>query len=308
MGEEFASTFEDDVWPIRTMLFVPSNRPDWVPKAADVEPEAVILDLEDSVAPSDKMRARGLLNSEIAILRERGVAAIVKINSLSQGGLDDLRSSVHPGLAAVLLPKAGSPDEIRRLHDALSYEEGRAGLPHGKVGIIALPETAEALKFAYEIAKASPRVKGLLSGVGPIQGDIAFAVGFRATVEGREQQYLQSKTILDSRAAGAQFPIAGVFVSPMDDLVQLETLVRHAKTVGFSGVHLVHPKHVKIANKVMRPSPEEIEYFTELIVAIEAGQREGRGAVQYRGAMVDLAMLPTARSIVAEAARYNRRR
>ena len=114
--------------------------------------------------------------------------------------------------------------------------------------------------------------------------------------------------ILDSRAAGALFPIAGVFVSPMDDLAQLETSVRHAKTMGFAGVHLVHPKHVKIANEVMRPSSEEIGYFTELIAAIEAGQHEGRGAVPFRGAMVDLAMLPTARSIVADAARYNRRR
>jgi citrate lyase subunit beta/citryl-CoA lyase len=307
MSGQSAAASGDGLWPIRTMLFVPSNRPDWVPKAADVGPDAVILDLEDSVAQNDKMRARGLIDREIATLRDRGVAAIVKTNPLLRGGLDDLHASVRPGLAAILLPKAGSADEIRRLHDALSYEEGRAGLVHGEIGIIALPETAEALKFGYEIAKASARVKGLLSGVGPIQGDIAWALGFRATIEGREQQYLQSKMILDSRAAGADFPIAGVFVSPMDDLVQLETLVRHAKTMGFTGVHVVHPSHVKTANKIMRPSPEEVEYFSGLIAAIEAGQRDGRGAVRYRGTMVDLAMLPTARSIVADAARYNRR-
>jgi citrate lyase subunit beta / citryl-CoA lyase len=294
------------VWPIRTMLFVPSNKPEWIPRAIESGPNAVILDLDDSVAPSEKVRARQLIDREISSLSAAGVAVIVKTNSLTQGGVDDLRSSVRPGLCAVLLPKTASADEIRRLHDILSYEEGRAGLDHGEVSIIGLPETPEALHFAYDIAKASVRVKGLLTGVGPIQGDIAFAAGFRATVEGREQLFLQSKTILDSRAAGAMYPIAGVFASPIEDLVMLEALVRHAKIMGFSGVHVVHPSHVAIANAVMRPSVEEVAYFEGLIEAIEAGQREGRGAVRYQGAMIDLAMLPTAREVVADAKRYAR--
>ena len=279
-----------------------------VAKSNRLDPDAIILDLEDLVAPRDKIRARGMVPSAIEVLHSRGVAAIIKVNSLPQGGLDDLKAAMHPALNAVLLPKTASADEIRLLHDHLSFEEGKAGLPHGEISIIALPETAEALRHSYEIARASSRVKGLLGGVGPIQGDIAFAVGFRATVEGHEQQYLQSKLILDSRAAGAIFPIAGVFASPIEDLAMLEMLVVRAKTIGFSCVHLVHPSHVGIANRIMRPSAEEVAYFSGLITALEEGQREGRGAVRYQGAMVDLAMLPTARAVIADAERYALRR
>ena len=98
------------LWPLRTMLFVPANRPDWLPKAIDSDPDAIILDLEDSVAPRDKIRARGMVPSAIEVLHSRGVAAIIKVNSLPQGGLDDLKAAMHPALNAVLLPKTASAE------------------------------------------------------------------------------------------------------------------------------------------------------------------------------------------------------
>jgi citrate lyase subunit beta/citryl-CoA lyase len=297
----------DDIWPLRTMLFVPANRPDWIPRAIEVDPDAVILDLDDSVAPSDKLRARGLVRGEVEQLRASGVAAIVKIRTLQQGGLEDVAEVLFPGVVAIILPKTDSPDEVRKLHDTLSYHEGRAGLPHGSTSLVLLCETPEALRFSYEIAKASPRVKGLLGGVGALQGDIAWAAGFRATVEGREQQYIQSKLILDSRAAGAMYPVAGVFATPVDDMEQLGMLIRRAKQLGFACVHLIHPSHVALANEIMRPSVEEEAYYRGLLEALEQGQREGRGAVRYEGAMIDLAMLPTARAVVTDAERYRQR-
>lgn len=294
-------------WPIRSMLYVPATRPDWVIKAINAGPEAVILDLEDAVGPNQKATAPALVPQEIEALRSHGVSAFLRPNVVTRGGAEDLLACVRPGLTGIILPKA-SVEEVRVAHDALSYAEGKAGMQHGEVGIIALPETAEGIRSGYDIAKASRRVKGLLGGVGTIEGDVAWTCGFRPTVEGREQIYFQSKIILDSRAAGAAFPIAGVFSPRIDDLVTLEVFVRRARELGFTGAAVIHPSHVKIVNAVFQPSEQAVTYYEGLIAALEEGHRRGEGAVRYEGAMVDLAMLPIARDVVAEASRRKLRR
>jgi citrate lyase subunit beta/citryl-CoA lyase len=293
-------------WPIRSMLYVPATRPEWVIKAVNAGAEAVILDLEDAVGPNEKATAPKFVPSEIETLHSHAVSAFLRPNMMSLGGADDLLACVRPGLTGIILPKA-SVDEVRRAHDVLSYAEGKVGMQHGTVGIIALPETAEGLRSGYDIAKASPRVKGLLGGVGTIEGDVAWACGFRPTVEGREQFYFQSKIILDSRAAGASYPIAGVFSSRIDDLATLETLVRRARELGFTGCAVIHPSHVKIVNTVFRPSEQEVSHYEGLITALEEGHRRGEGAVRYKGAMVDLAMLPIAQEVLSEARRLKMR-
>ena len=225
---------------------------------------------------------------------------------MSAGGVDDIYACVRPGLTGIILPKA-SVDDMRRADDALSYAEGKAGLRHGEVSIIALPETAEGVRNGYDIAKASQRVRGLLGGVGVLEGDLAWSCGFRPTLEGHEQLYLQSKVILDSRAAGALYPVAAVFSPRLDDLATLEIMARRAKQLGFTGGAVIHPSHVKTINTIFRPTESEIAHYEGLIAALEDGHRKGHGAVQYKGAMVDLAMLPIARDVVVESRRHRPR-
>jgi len=202
----------------------------------------------------------------------------------------------------VVLPKASSAAEIAVLADLLSYFEGRAGLPHGTVGILPLPETALGMLHAADLAGASPRVKGLHGAIsGPVSGDFARAFGFRATLEGSEQLYLASKLVLDSRAAGAMYPIAGIFGTPIEDTAAAERMIRRAKEIGYSGVAVMHPSHVAIAKAVYRPTPEEREYFQGMLDAFAAAEKAGLGAVRYQGAMVDYAMLALAREVLAEA-------
>ena len=163
------------------------------------------------------------------------------------------------------------------------------------------------MQSAHLLAAASARVAGMLTAVGgPIAGDIARAAGIRPTVTGEEQAYLQSKIVLDSRAAGARYPIAGIIGKPLTDLKMVEDLVRRAKAFGFSGAALIHPDHVKIANDVFRPTAEEIEYFEGMLAAFAEAERAGKGAVSYRGGMIDYAMLPLARDVIAEARRKPR--
>jgi len=294
------------MWPIRSALFVPAHRRDWVGKAIRVSPGAAVLDIEDSVPPDAKPQAMANLRDEIAELRAAGVGAFVRVNPLSDRTGEEIAAATTEGLTAIVLPKAASPDEIRRLHDILSYQEGRAGLPHGSVGILPLPETPEGMHDACALAKASPRVKGIHGAIsGPVSGDFARAFGFRATGDGIEQLYLASKLVLDSRAGGAPYPIAGIFGTPMNDLPAVERLIRRARDVGYTGVAVMHPSHVAVANAVYRPTTEEVAYFTGLLAAFEAAEKAGLGAVSYQGAMVDYAMLPLAQEVMAEARRLN---
>jgi citrate lyase subunit beta / citryl-CoA lyase len=293
-------------WPLRSMLFVPGHMPERVRKTPRFSPDAVVVDLEDSVPPKEKPRARALVAENIALLRAEGIPVVVRVNGMTEGAREDLAACVVPGLTTVMLPKADNPDEIAELHDLLSYREGLASIPHGQISILPIPETAKGLRSAHQLAAASARVCGLLTAVGgPIAGDIARAAGIRPTVAGDEQTYLQSKIVLDSRAAGARYPIAGIIGTPLNDLKMVEDLVRRAKAFGFSGAALIHPDHVKIANDVFRATPDEVAYFEGMIAAFEEAERSGKGAISYRGAMVDYAMLPTAREIVDEARRHS---
>jgi citrate lyase subunit beta/citryl-CoA lyase len=144
-------------------------------------------------------------------------------------------------------------------------------------------------------------VKGLHGAIsGPVSGDFARAFGFRATLEGSEQLYLASKLVLDSRAAGAMYPIAGIFGTPIEDTAAAERMIRRAKEIGYSGVAVMHPSHVAIAKAVYRPTPEERAYFQGMLDAFAVAEKAGLGAVRYQGAMVDYAMLALAREVLAE--------
>jgi citrate lyase subunit beta/citryl-CoA lyase len=292
------------MWPIRSALFVPAHRRDWVGKAIRVKPGAAVLDIEDSVPPQFKPQAMDNLKSEIAELRSAGVGAFVRIQPLHDGTAPEVAAAVTEGLTAIVLPKVATPAEIQTLADMLSYYEGKAGVTYGSTGILPLPETAEGMFAARDLAKASTRVRGIHGALsGPVSGDFARAFGFRATADGLEQAYLASKLVLDSRAGGAMYPIAGIFGTAQDDLPAVERLIRRARDFGYTGVAVMHPTHVTVANAVYKPTPEEVAYFQGLLAAFEAAEKAGLGAVSYQGAMVDYAMLPLAREVLADAKR-----
>jgi citrate lyase subunit beta/citryl-CoA lyase len=291
-------------WPLRSFLFLPANREELVLKVHKFAPEAVILDLEDSVPEEEKPQARAAIPKLVKILVDAGIAPFVRINSFECGALDEVASSVCPGLRGFVIPKIENAAQVQEIDRFLGYQEGKRGIAFGSIDLIGLPETASGLRRAHEIAAASPRMKGLMTPVsGPVGADVARAVGYRATPEGLEQLYLASKIILDCRAAGALFPIGAIIGAPVDDLQTTKKLIDRAKSLGFQGLALIHPSHVRIANDALRPTSEEINYNQRLLKAFEAARIEGRGAFRFEGAMVDFAMLAAAKETVAEGER-----
>lgn len=203
-----------------------------------------MLDIEDSVPPEFKAQAMEYLKDEIAELKAAKVGTFVRISPLHERTEEELAAAVTDGLTAIVLPKAQPVTDVRRLHDLLSHHEGRADLPHGTVGILPLPETAERMHDVRAPAGVSDRVRGIHGALsGPVSGDFARTFGFRATSDGIEQPYFASKLVLDSRAAGAMYPIAGIVGTPIEDLDATERLFRRARDFVYTGVEVMHPSH-----------------------------------------------------------------
>ena len=292
-------------FPLRSMLYIPAHKLDWVRKVSRHSPDAVILDLEDAVSPAQKITARAAAREGIQILRDAGIAPLVRINAMEVGGGEDAAAVMTDGLCGIVQPKVRGAADVRELDVALSFAEGRAGLPLRSIAIIATPETASGLRNTYKIALASPRVTSLVGLVGgPVAGDFARAAGFRPTMEGSEQLYFASKTMLDCRAAGIEFPISALIGTRLDDLAAVRMLAERAKTLGYTGSMVIHPSHAAVVNAVFSPSEAEISDAVDLLDAMQRAEQAGDGAIAHRGQMVDYAMVDQAKATLNLAARY----
>ncbi|MFF5361828.1 HpcH/HpaI aldolase/citrate lyase family protein [Streptomyces scabiei] len=290
--------------PLRSLLFVPGTRTDWLPKARAAGADAAVLDLEDAVPAAHRPSARAGVSEAVARAaaapadRAGGMALFVRVNPLDGWAeAEELRAVVRPGLAGVVLPKVRSAQDVRLADRLLGWCEREQGLPPGQVALVPLLETARALREAYDIARAAPRIAylGALTAPG---GDVERAVGYRWSPEGTETTALRSRVLLDVRAAGVPCPVGGVWTR-VGDLPGLRAFAEQNRSLGYEGMMAIHPSHVPVINEVFSPGPAELARCAELIAAVEAAQGDGRGAVTFRGEMVDEAMAVTARLVLA---------
>jgi len=297
-------------WPFRSLLFVPGHKLDWIMKAPKYGPEGLVIDLEDAVPPAEKEAARPSTKKGITFLQSIGLGAFVRINPLSMGGVDDVLAITTPGLTCVVLPKVRDAGQIIELADLLSYAEGKAGVEHGSVGIMAVPETAEGLCDVRLLAGASKRVKSVMTAIIDrisddvvFTGDTALAAGFVPTKEGLEQIYLTSKLCLESRAGGAPYPMATLIGTDLADPEAARRVALRMKSTGFAGCIAIHPSHVEIANEVFRPSAKEVEFQAGVLEAMRKAEQAGLFAVRYKGMMIDQANVAIAKRTIDEARR-----
>ncbi|MFD9112295.1 HpcH/HpaI aldolase/citrate lyase family protein [Streptomyces bottropensis] len=289
--------------PLRSLLFVPGTRTDWLPKARAAGADAAVLDLEDAVPAAHRLRARAEVSEAVARAavtpadQADRMALFVRVNPLDGwAGAEELRAVVRPGLAGVVLPKVRSAQDVRLADRLLGWCEREHGLPPGQVALVPLLETARGLREAYDIARAAPRIAylGALSAPG---GDVERAVGYRWSPEGTETTALRSRVLLDVRAAGVPCPVSGVWTR-VGDLPGLRAFAEQNRSLGYEGMMAIHPSHVPVINEVFSPGPAELARCAELVAAVEVAQRDGRGAVTFRGEMVDEAMAVTARLVL----------
>ena len=283
---------------LRSMLFVPGDSERKFVRAETTGADALILDLEDSVAPSEKAKARAQVADLLDDVAPRRWTFFVRINALDSGlALADLASVVKPGLDALMLPKAGGGRDIERLGHYLDVLEVAAGMPLGGVKIVPVAtETAQALFALGSYVPAHPRLVGFTWG----GEDLAAALGAAANREP------DGSWTFPYEVARAQclFAACAAEVTPIDtihadfrNVAALEADCRRSRRDGFLGRMAIHPDQVGVINACYSPSEAEIDAARRIVEAFEANP--GSGALAIDGKMVDIPHLKAARKILA---------
>ncbi len=286
------------VRPLRTSMYVPGNKEDWMRKAPQYGSDALIFDLEDSVPVPDKEEARVLVRKMLEELGGEKPALTVRVNRLETGLTgDDLEAITCPQLYGVLLPKVESSADVVEVDNLLSYFERKAGMAVGSVFVDPGLETAQSIRQSYEIATASPRIAHM-GGSGGKGGDTSRSIGFQWTPEGLETLYLKSKVLIDVRSAGVPYPMSGGWFD-IHDLEGLRSLAVQLRQLGYTGMHLIHPSHVPVVNEVFSPTSEDVRHWQGLVKAMEEMRATGGAAITFGGDMVDIAHEETARTMLA---------
>lgn len=289
-----------DVALYRSYLYAPGSSPEVMRKALVAGADAVVLDLEDAVAPDRKEHARVEV---AALLRELGGAVAgsdptspavhVRINRSGDGYLeDDLKAVVHPALRAIRLPKSESSAAIAAVAVRLDELERARGLPPGRIHLYPTVESALGAVSIAELATA-PRVARFALGAADLLVDLgAHGDDDLATLS------IRTDLVLRSRVAGVGPPVDSVFTD-LDDLEGLRRSARRARSLGFHGKSVIHPCQLAPVHEVFTPTDDELVRAEQIIAALEEAERQGSGAVALDGSFVDAAVAARARATLA---------
>lgn len=282
--------------PYRSLLFVPGHKREWIDKALRSDADAIVIDLEDSVPATDKALARA--NARDALERHDGSRGIlVRPNALDTAHFGrDVAEVTHANLNAFLLPKLFSRDDVVRFDALVSAAELEHRITRGNVELMPSLETAASIAKVDEIL-AGPRVGGVMAAAAK-DADVSREVGFRWSAQGLETLYLRSKVVVAARSAGIRTIVLGLW-QEVHNLEGLRTFAQDNSALGYTGQVLIHPSHAPVANEEYGLTGTLREYYSGLVDAFEEGQRNGHGAVTYRGDHIDLAHANHAREALA---------
>jgi citrate lyase subunit beta/citryl-CoA lyase len=279
------------IW--RSMMFVPVNVDKFVASAHTRGADVIILDLEDSILPKDKERARTLVSGAAPKVARSGADVVVRINRPWRLCLRDLEAVVSREICALMLPKTESADHVRLVAEVLDELEAERGLPQGHTQLVPMIESAGAFFRAQEIAAAHSRVVALTLGA----EDFALSVGMVPEAEGLF--YPKQQIVIAARAAGV-LPLGFIgTVADYKDLDAFRATARRSRRLGFTGAAVIHPSQIAILNAEFRPSPEEVQQARKVVAAFEAAAGGNQGAIEVDGKMVDIPVVERARGTLA---------
>lgn len=304
----------------RSELAVPATSERFFEKAARGEADVVFIDLEDAVAPSQKVRARKLAVSALNEVDWGAKTMAVRVNGLdTEWGYKDIMevAELCPRLDLVLLPKAGGARDIEFVETLLAGIERATGRTD-PIGIEALVETALGLANVEEIARSSGRLEALIFGVGDfiismqapdrVVGAINpdYAVLTDADAGGRRQRFYNdqwhhamARIATACRAYGLR-PVDGPYTS-FRDAEGFRASAARARALGFDGKWAIHPDQIGPANEAFTPSAASVAWAEKVSVAMAKAASEGRGAISIDGELIDLAHLKMADNILERA-------
>ena len=280
----------------RSMLFLPGNNPNMIINGNCLGSDAIIFDLEDAVAPSEKDAARILVRNAMKYLDFSGCEIIVRITSIDteywKHDVDEILP-YKPDL--ILLPKTSSAADVIAADAYITQVEEKLGYEKNTVGLMPLIETALGVENAFAIASAAGRVEALFLGAEDLTADLRC----KRTKESREIEYARTRLVVAARAANVD-----VYDTPFTDVnddegIEVDTAL--AKALGFTGKASISPRHVEVINRVFSPTQAEIDYAYEVMDAIRLAKEQGKGAIALRGKMIDAPIVARAEQTIAMA-------
>ncbi|RPH77133.1 MAG: CoA ester lyase [Planctomycetaceae bacterium] len=285
------------VW--RSMLFVPVNVRKYVDKAHERGADAIILDLEDSIAPNDKATARELVADTAPVVARGGADVIVRINRPLELAIRDIEAVVSTQVEALMIPKLDSASHVRLLAELVGTVEKAKSVPFGQTKFIAMVETAAAFPRIFEIAAAHPRVVAITLG----GEDIASSMG--AEPDPDVLLYPKQQTVLAARAAGIA-PIGTIgTVADFSDVNGYREIIKRSVRFGFEGSACIHPSIVPLLNEGFTPDAEALDRAKRMVAAYRDAFAQGRGSVTCGGKMIDVPVVERAQRLIDRSQRLS---
>ena len=281
----------------RTALFIPVHIDKFVEKAHTRGADAYILDLEDSVPLEQKGMARDCVIKAAETVSQGGASALVRINLDERFAMKDIEASIDEAVAAIVVPKVESAQQIQKIAEYIDALEQMRGIKKGHTGIIAMIESVAALPVLDEIAQSHPRVIAMTLG----SEDFSATAGMQPVPD---TLYLPNQMLAFACRRANIMPLGFPgSIADYSDLDAFRATVKRAKQLGFVGAFCIHPKQVEVLNDELTPSAEEIAHAQGLLEAFEAGLAAGKGAVEYKGKMIDLPVVERAKELLRNAQR-----
>jgi citrate lyase subunit beta / citryl-CoA lyase len=279
--------------PYRSFLFAPGNHARRVEKALTLPADAVILDLEDAVAISEKPATRDLVVA--AYQQPRHGKLYVRVNAYTtEWCFADIAAVTRSGLDGIILPKVESADQLRSADWMITNLERERGLPVGGIDLVPIIETALGIRDIGAIAASGSRTKRMAFGA----GDYTLDLGMVWSRDEGELLPARSAVVMASRAAGIEPPFDTVWA----DLRDPEGFARsaaHAAALGFQGKMCIHPDQIAVANAAFSPSAEQLVWARRVIAAFEEAEAKGLASIQLDGQFIDYPIVQRARQVVA---------
>jgi citrate lyase subunit beta/citryl-CoA lyase len=294
---------EDQKKLLRSWMFVPGDRQRMIDKALGLHVDAVMLDIEDGVAPAEKANARRQIAASLDALVPRlksdpslkTPARYVRVNAVGTDRIAaDLDAVIRPGCEGLVVSKVERPDQVDEIDGTVGRLEDSRGLMKGAVRLLVAIESPIGLFNAYAIAAASPRVMGLIFGAEDFCREMALPL----RREGEASDLIYARSHLATAAAAAHVQsVDGVWVD-LNDPEGLKVFARQARRLGMSGMSLIHPSQIDEVNAAFTPTPADMDYAEAVLKAFDEARARGEGAIAFRGQLLDFPIVDRARQTV----------
>ena len=289
----------------RSELAVPGSSPKMFEKALGSTADYIFLDLEDAVSPNDKISARANVIKALNEMnwRENGKTISVRINSLDThymySDLVEVVEQAGENVDTILIPKAGTASDVYMVDCLLTQIETNKSLKN-KIGIECLIETALGMSNIKEIAKSSERLEALHFGVADYAASLRARTvvigGLNPDYPGDQWHHGLSKLVMTCRAYGLR-AIDGPF-GDFNDPDAYVTAAKRGAAIGIEGKWAIHPSQIELANKVFSPPETEVNKAKRILEELDKAAKEGKGAAQLEGRMIDAASARMAENVV----------